>query len=551
MLDLCAGTGTVIRSLAHVVPNHVRINYIAVDIKAECRTVIQRVFNLVQRDRPGLFLRKDIFRLGHDVKDLANRKLLAVDLIIAGVPCQPFSRANPSRKGLQDDRSLFQTVHKLLVRSQATFYAIECTPFAQHLQKDLDVVQQRLGQASQHDLSHWSAQQRTRLLWSNLDTQNLKPSSKEIVQPLTWQACLRSGWTPPSEKAPTLMASWDNTHNVRNGQSLVQQKGGTTTRQMAPEERELLVGLQPGDTATPGLDKSTRNGMLGNAFPIDTIDNDAQQTAACYSLPSPGALNSPFYQAENTTLHPLQSVLTAIDIGKISRLDALHAKAASMDADYQKLQETATLQKQEGMMYGIIQGQKRLYVPNDRTVKNLILMTTHDLPYASHPGLHKTTELLTRQYYWLGMHEDVKSYCKQCYACQLGKISRQRSTTILHPTDHGSYPNRRVTLDIAMGLPPSHSYDAVLVVADRFTKYTVYISITTSITASELAFQFECHWVAKRGCPSNLIMDQDTKFTSAYLRNLMETLGVTAMLTTAYHQQSDDQTERQISTLAD
>ena len=68
---------------------------------------------------------------------------------------------------------------------------------------------------------------------------------------------------------------------------------------------------------------------------------------------------------------------------------------------------------------------------------------------------------------------------------------------------------------------------------------------------SELAFQFECHWVAKRGCPCNMIMDRDTKFTSAYWRDLMEALGITAMLTTAYHQQSDGQTERQIATLAD
>eukprot|EP00963_Diacronema_lutheri_P010956 scaffold1268_cov387-Pavlova_lutheri.AAC.4 len=390
----------------------------------------------------------------------------------------------------------------------------------------------------------------------------MKPSSKEIVQALTWQACLRSGWTVPSEKVPTLMANWDNTHNVRNDQSLVQEEGGTTTRLMAPKERELLVGLQPGDTAAPGLDKSTRNRTLGNAFPvsrinsiiriwIDTIDNDAQQAAACYSLPSPGAQDSPFYQAENTTLQPLQSELTAVDIGKISRLDALLAKAASMDADYLKLQETDTLQKQDGMMYKVTQGQKRLYVPNNRTVKNLILMTTHDLPYAGHPGVHKTTELLTRQYYWPGMHEDVKSYCRQCYACQLGKISRQRSKTTLHPTDHGSYPNRWVTLDIAMGLPPSHDYNAVLVIVDRFTKYTVYIPITTSITATKLAFQFERHWVAKRGCPSNLIMDRDTKFTSAYWRDFMEALGVTATLTTAYHHQSDGQTERQIATLAD
>ena len=159
------------------------------------------------------------------------------------------------------------------MHNRATFYAIECTPFAQHLQKDLEVVQQWLGQPIQHDLSQWSAQQRTRLLWSNLDTENMEPLSKEIVQPLTWQACLQSGWTTPSAKAPTLMANWDNTHNVRNGQPLIQQQGTTTTRQMVLEERELLVGLQPGDIAAPGLDKSTRNRMLGNAFRVSWINS--------------------------------------------------------------------------------------------------------------------------------------------------------------------------------------------------------------------------------------------------------------------------------------
>ena len=69
------------------------------------------------------------------------------------------------------------------------------------------------------------------------------------------------------------------------------------------------------------------------------------QAAACYPLPSPGAQDSPFYQAETTTLQPLQAVLTAVDIGKISQLDALLEKAASMDPDYQKLEETNTLQK--------------------------------------------------------------------------------------------------------------------------------------------------------------------------------------------------------------
>ena len=104
--------------------------------------------------------------------------------------------------------------------------------------------------------------------------------------------------------------------------------------------------------------------MLGNAFPvslinsiipiwINTVDNDDVQAATCYPLPSPGAQDSPFYQAKTTTLQPLQSVLTAVDIGKIRQLDALLAKAASMDANYQKLQETKTLQKQHGIMYKV------------------------------------------------------------------------------------------------------------------------------------------------------------------------------------------------------
>ena len=60
-------------------------------------------------------------------------------------------------------------------------------------------------------------------------------------------------------------------------------------------------------------------------------------------------------------------------------------------------------------MYWVSNGQRRLYVPDCRTIKNLILMTAHDLPYAGHPGVRKTTELLTRQYYWPGMHNDVKA----------------------------------------------------------------------------------------------------------------------------------------------
>ena len=76
------------------------------------------MFNSVLLARPGLFIREDIFRYGNDVRTLAHRRLLPpVDLLIGGVPCKPFSRANISNRdpplGLRDVRELFTVVRDI------------------------------------------------------------------------------------------------------------------------------------------------------------------------------------------------------------------------------------------------------------------------------------------------------------------------------------------------------------------------------------------------------------------------------------------------------
>eukprot|EP00963_Diacronema_lutheri_P006920 scaffold617_cov400-Pavlova_lutheri.AAC.4 len=116
ILDLCAGMGTVLRALWHLIPTGypTQVDYIAVEIEEHARKVIQRVFAEVNLDRPGLFHRTDIFRYGNDVRVLAHRrKVPPVHLLIAGVPCQPFSKANTSPDypsyGLRDERELFTT----------------------------------------------------------------------------------------------------------------------------------------------------------------------------------------------------------------------------------------------------------------------------------------------------------------------------------------------------------------------------------------------------------------------------------------------------------
>ena len=160
------------------------------------------------------------------MRTLAHRRLLPpVDLLIAGVPCQPFSRANASTRdpplGLRDVRELFTAVHNIRQRlTKPHSYIIECTPLAQHLQNDLKQINQWFGEPQIHDMAQFSAQQRTRLCWTNLPMPILDDKLLAGVS-LTWHECLDAGATPPLDnhgiphtKCPTIMAS-SNSHSDR------------------------------------------------------------------------------------------------------------------------------------------------------------------------------------------------------------------------------------------------------------------------------------------------------------------------------------------------
>ena len=203
ILDLCAGMGTTLRALEHAIPesSNITLDYIAVEENEDCRSVIARVFHQVRLARPGLFTRKDIFRYGNDVTALAHRrKLPQVHLLIAGVPCQPFSRANtdPSKPplGLYDTRELFTAVAKIYERLRSPDYILECTPFAAHLKTHLDKIAHWFGEPICEDLSKYCAQARVRLCWTSLPPLKHEPEHMGAI-PMTWQDCLEPGSKVP------------------------------------------------------------------------------------------------------------------------------------------------------------------------------------------------------------------------------------------------------------------------------------------------------------------------------------------------------------------
>ena len=120
---------------------------------------------------------------------------------------------------------------------------------------------------------------------------------------------------------------------------------------------------------------------------------------------------------------------------------------------------------------------------------------------------------------------------------------------LLSPLLIPTRPWLSVSLDWITDLPPSHYHDAVLVVVDRLTKQALFIPTTKSMAAPDVAFLFVQHVVRVHGLPETLVSNRDLVFTSHFWRRLLELCGIRANRSSAFHLQTDGQTERLNSVL--
>jgi len=92
-------------------------------------------------------------------------------------------------------------------------------------------------------------------------------------------------------------------------------------------------------------------------------------------------------------------------------------------------------------------------------------------------------------------------------------------------------------------------YDSILVIVDRFTKMSRYIPVRKTINAAELADVFIPNIFKDFGCPRGITLDRGSLFTSNFWGTVMYYLKVQRRLSTAFHPQTDGQTESQNQTL--
>lgn len=202
---------------------------------------------------------------------------------------------------------------------------------------------------------------------------------------------------------------------------------------------------------------------------------------------------------------------------------------------------------------GLLRYKDALYVPEEASVREELLRLHHDDPLAGHFGIDKTVELMSRKYYWSSIRADVKSYVETCDICQRVKVKRHRPYGELNALPRPSQPWKELTMDFITDLPPSkrngYVYDAILVVVDRYTKMVRYLPTTKKIDAVQLSDLFYEEIALKYGAPNGIVTDRGSVFTSAFWSEVCFQWKVKRRLSTAFHPQTDGQTERQNQTL--
>ena len=199
----------------------------------------------------------------------------------------------------------------------------------------------------------------------------------------------------------------------------------------------------------------------------------------------------------------------------------------------------------------LVNSSNRILIPSSASsVKSLIFHECHDAPLGGHSGAAKTIDRISRRFIWKNMNEEIRSYVSTCLLCQMNKPSQQFPMGLLQPIATPDYPWHTVTLDFIVALPKTRrGYDATIVIVDKLTKWVIYIASRTTDDAPTVARYFFDHVVRHHGIPAVIISDRDAKFASIFWQSLWGQLGTRLHMSTAFHPQTDGQTERQNRTL--
>ncbi|GKC75113.1 putative reverse transcriptase domain-containing protein [Tanacetum coccineum] len=205
-------------------------------------------------------------------------------------------------------------------------------------------------------------------------------------------------------------------------------------------------------------------------------------------------------------------------------------------------------QRSDGTLYYL----DRIWMPLKGDVRTMIMDEAHKSKYYVHPGADKMYYDLRDRYWWSGMKKDIAVYVSKCLTCLKVKAEHQRPSGLLQQPEIPEWKWERIDMDFVTKLPRTSSgHDTIWVIMDRLTKSAHFLPMRKDYKMDKLARLYLNEIVARHGVLISIISDRDSRFTSRFWQSMQEALGTCLDMSTAYHPQTDGQSERTIQTLED
>ena len=195
----------------------------------------------------------------------------------------------------------------------------------------------------------------------------------------------------------------------------------------------------------------------------------------------------------------------------------------------------------DDLIYYVKGDQPRLCIPENSI--HDVLKLAHDDNF--HAGHHRAYDRL-KTVYVRRLSRRLTNYIRHCPSCQLNQTKRHKPYGELAPISTPNMPYHTISIDFVLALPKQdHGFDCLMSVTDKFTRKTLLIQGKSTWSAGEWADALiDRLLLADWGIPAGIISDRDRKFCSDLWRAMFKRLGTSLLMSTAYHPQTDGQSER-------
>jgi hypothetical protein len=223
--------------------------------------------------------------------------------------------------------------------------------------------------------------------------------------------------------------------------------------------------------------------------------------------------------------------------------NVLEALQHPSETPAKQLSRARNFELEDGRIY--LKRDHRLAILNNKKLRTSILNEGHDILISGHVGIDKTYDNVACHFFWPKMSKDIRKYVLSCDSCQRNKHVNRQPAGLLQPLEIPARRWEQVTMDFVVQLPLTRQgHDAIVVFVDKLTKRAHFQAMHTTATAPEVAKLFFETIFKNHGLPKTIISDRDAKFTSRFWKALFGQLGTKLAMSTAFHPQTDGQTER-------